>query len=67
MILTWNVRGMNEVSRNTKIGSYLRSLHCACVGLLETRVKEGKVARTKSKLERWFTVDNYTHHANGRV
>lgn len=37
MILSWNVRGHRE------IGSHLRKINCACVMLLETRVKIGNI------------------------
>lgn len=67
MILTWNVRGLNKTTRHKEVGSHLKKLNCACVGLLETRVKVGHAMRIKNRLGKWNSVDNYCHHDNGRI
>lgn len=68
MILAWNVRGLKNSGKVKEITSCLLGLNPNIAILIETRVKENEVAKTRSKLKlcgNYF--DNYEKHANGRI
>ncbi|XP_058722962.1 uncharacterized protein LOC131594771 [Vicia villosa] len=68
MISTWNVRGMNKDIRHREVSSYLHSMQVPIIALLETRVKQDKADRIRSKFgNKWSFTDNYSHHYNGRI
>lgn len=65
MILAWNVQGLNKATRHEEIRSHLRQLDCACVTLLETRVKIGNtdiIHRGLGFSTDWARVDNHEKH-----
>ncbi|CAI8619939.1 unnamed protein product [Vicia faba] len=68
MIATWNLRGMNKDTRQQEISSYLSIFHVPIVALLATRVKKTN-ANIICKVfgTNWKIIDNYDHHANGRI
>ena len=68
MIISWNVRGCNNIAKVREINFRLSDLQVAVAILVETRVKEGKSMSIRKKLgQRWCYLDNYTHHPNGRI
>ncbi|XP_058768939.1 uncharacterized protein LOC131642737 [Vicia villosa] len=67
MIVTWNVRGMNNGSRHREIWSSLVEFKVPIVALLETRIKEHNATSIKNKFGKWNIEDNYKDHPNGRI
>ena len=68
MIISWNVRGCNDIAKIREIGSRLFELNCAVAILVETRVKKDKSKKVRNNLgHRWHYIDNYDFHHNGRI
>lgn len=68
MIVSWNVRGLNNVARCQEVGSHLLRLNVHIAILVETRIKQGNADKVCRKLgSKWNYVDNYAHHANGHT
>ena len=49
MIVSWNVRGMNKEARHKEVEAYINTMNVPVVGLLETRVKQNKMAHIRQK------------------
>lgn len=68
MIISWNLRGLNNVGKLKEISSRLLKLRPTIAILIETRVKNknAKKIRDKLKLPHNY-LDNYKWHDNGRL
>lgn len=68
MIISWNVRGLNNVGKLKEIGSRLLELRPTITILIETRVKQVKARNIRNKLRlQGEFLDNYSSHSNGRI
>src|SRR4051812_33430742 len=68
MILSWNVRGINNLGKCREVSSHLTNLHPILSIILETRVKASKAEKVRSKIgNKWSYIDNSTKHNNGRI
>lgn len=66
MIVSWNVRGINNSGKCIEIISCLNCMKFVLVILVETRVKPLKVQNIRNKTGHgWKFVANYSHHNNG--
>lgn len=67
-IAVWNVRDINDLSRQSDVISRVRKLHADIVCMLETHVKSHNAAKILSKnLYGSSFVHNYSETINGRV
>ena len=68
MIISWNLRGLNNVGKLKEISSHLLKLRPTIAILIETRVKNknAKKIRDKLKLPHNY-LDNYKWYDNGRL
>lgn len=68
MIVSWNIRGLNKRAKLREISSRLYSLQLDVAILLETHVKQDNTGNCRKRLgNNWSYIDNYAHHANGRI
>src|SRR4051812_33725273 len=68
MLISWNIRGLNKTGKIREISSHLLSFQTDIIILIETRVKKDKASAVRDKLKlRGTYMDNYNHHANGRI
>lgn len=68
MIVSWNTRGLNKISKLRDISSRLLELGLDISILIETRVKNTNADKVRSKLNlpgRYE--DNYSNHNNGKI
>lgn len=67
-IATWNIRGLNDLSKQREIRSLVSRLNIHLFCIIETRVKFAKSALTqKAMLSGWEFVSNYNLHYLGRI
>lgn len=67
-IFSWNVRGLNNGSRQNKVRSFVNSLGCSVGALVETRVSEENSAVMMSSLfQGWSYESNYSEVNGGRI
>lgn len=68
ILLSWNIRGLNNPNKIKEIKQYLESNHVCLVGLMETRVKENNEKNIQKKFDsNWAWASNYEHHRKGRL
>ncbi|CAK8578493.1 unnamed protein product [Lathyrus sativus] len=68
MLVSWNIRGLNNVGKIREIRSRLQELKPAIIILIGTRVKEAKAKAVREKLMIYNKhIDNYKDHTNGRI
>ncbi|XP_058775885.1 uncharacterized protein LOC131650179 [Vicia villosa] len=68
MIISWNVRGLNNAGKCNEITTRLKKLDPDIAILVETRVKLNKVNSIRNKFGNSFSyIDNYSKHLNGRI
>ncbi|XP_058746716.1 uncharacterized protein LOC131619658 [Vicia villosa] len=68
MLVSWNVRQLNNSDNLREISSHLSNLNPDICILLETRVKSSRVSLARNKLKQHDRyLDNYSHHPNGRI
>ncbi|XP_021747410.1 uncharacterized protein LOC110713262 [Chenopodium quinoa] len=68
IICSWNVRGLNDPGRVTNVKRLLRNHSIEVIGLLETKVKQGKFKILQKKFGlSWSWVDNYSYSQKGRI
>lgn len=68
MIVSWNIRGLNKLAKLREISSRLYSLQTDIAILIETHVKKANADVCRKRLgNKWKFIDNYDHHANGRI
>ncbi|KAK9682101.1 hypothetical protein RND81_10G050400 [Saponaria officinalis] len=69
IISTWNIRGLNDPSKQLEIGAFLLHHKVDLVGILETRVREHNGLRVQRSIfsHTWKLVSNYQCHDNGRI
>ncbi|KAK9667072.1 hypothetical protein RND81_14G230600 [Saponaria officinalis] len=69
MILSaWNIRGFNKPVKHSEVSGFMALNKVDLCGLLETRVKRGKVASILRKsLYNYRFFGNYNSHNNGRI
>lgn len=64
----WNVRGLNKTSKHSVIKKWVAEQNFQFGCLIETRVKENKVQRLRSKLfNDWSILTNYEYNRRGRI
>lgn len=67
-IVTWNIKGLNDLSKQREIRSLVKGLKLQVICIIDTRVKSGKVDRIKETiLLGWGFVSNYEFHHLGRI
>lgn len=65
MIMSWNLRGLNNSEKCREIATHLQSLNPDISILIETRVKQNKVISIRNKLGgKWSYIDNYNNLIN---
>jgi len=63
-----NVRGLNRSSKHSVVKKWVKETNFQFGCLVETRVKENKVAQLVSKLFKdWSVLTNYEHNRRGRI
>ncbi|CAK8535720.1 unnamed protein product [Lathyrus sativus] len=68
MMISWNVRGINNSAKCHEVVSRLNHLDPEIVVLVETRVKAQDVVKVRNKFgKKWKIIDNYSKHNNGRI
>lgn len=66
--LVWNVRGLNDLSKQREVRNMVRRLRVDVVCLIETRVKVEKVDKiTEAMLPEWGIFSNYEFNPLGRI
>ena len=64
----WNVRGMNSHTKQFEINRMLCQNNVGLFGLLETRIKRGKMQSNVFTAEgKWSVITNYNQHCGGRI
>ncbi|XP_056688426.1 uncharacterized protein [Spinacia oleracea] len=67
-LCTWNIRGLNEPSKITKVKKLVSSYNIKLIALLETRVKSSKYQSIMNKFgHSWAWENNYLHCPRGRI
>lgn len=60
-ITVWNVRGLNNPTRQLEVRRMLTSLRAEIFGLLETKIKRVKETEIKEALgEKWSRITNHS-------
>lgn len=68
MIISWNVRGINNVGKCHEVISRLKKMNPAMAILIETRVKPNNAKKVLNKFgKKWKLIDNYVNHNNDRI
>lgn len=68
MIVSWNIRALNNVGKCREIDTRLKNLNLVIIILFETRVKMNKAALIRDEVgHKWSYFDNYDGHTNGRI
>lgn len=68
MILSWNVRGLNDPKKQRRLKQSLRKFHVSTICLLKTHVKqENSSSITGYVLPGWKLIANYTFASLGRI
>lgn len=68
ILLSWNIRGLNDPNKIKEVKNYIVSNLICLVGLFETRVKEDNEKKIQRKFgTNWEWVSNYEHHRKGRI
>src|SRR4051812_43925582 len=68
MILSWNVRGLNNTGKCREVAARIKFLNPDFGILVETRVKNNKAEAIRNKLGKgWQYIDNYCSHSNGKI
>lgn len=68
MLISWNVRGLNNGGKLREICSRFLELKPEIMILLETRVKSNKAATIRGKFHlKDNFINNYDKHLNGRI
>lgn len=68
MIVSWNVRGINNAGKSREVFQRLNKLNPVLAILVETRVKQQKAQNIRNKMgSKWQYLDNYEKHSNGRI
>ena len=67
-ILTWNVRGLNKISKQTKVARFISNHNINLFNLLETKVKrQGLGALYQRLCPAWCVTHNLNWHKGGRI
>lgn len=67
-IITRNIRGLNDLSKQREIRSLVKRFHIQLLCIVETRVKREKSMKIQGDiLPGWGFVSNYEYHQNGRI
>ncbi|KAK9689932.1 hypothetical protein RND81_09G092200 [Saponaria officinalis] len=66
-ICSWNVRGCNNPLKLREVMDFLKRNHIDVFGILETRIRQGKVSKALDKFMSYRVISNYQHHLNGRI
>ncbi|XP_019225943.1 PREDICTED: uncharacterized protein LOC109207468 [Nicotiana attenuata] len=68
IIVTWNVRGLNQAHKQKEVKNFLATNKIDVMGCIETRVKEHKAKKIQGKIEKgWNVCCNYSNAVNGRI
>src|SRR4051812_35441825 len=68
MLLFWNVRGLNDPSKQYQLKRYLKSFNGNIICLLETHVQQDKMDSVVKLLRPgWVAIENYPFSPLGRV
>ncbi|XP_019254004.1 PREDICTED: uncharacterized protein LOC109232713 [Nicotiana attenuata] len=68
IVCTWNIRGLNKLSKQKELKLFLERQKVDLMGCVETRVKEGKANKILQKVARgWKYCCNYNTAVNGRI
>ncbi|KAL9241821.1 hypothetical protein vseg_015885 [Gypsophila vaccaria] len=64
----WNVRGLNNLTKQKEINWFLRNNKVELFGLLETRVRSTNMNKVLANLDmKWSICTNYSHHPGRRI
>lgn len=64
----WNIRGFNKTIKHSVVQEWIRQGSFQFGGMLETRVKEGKVMQVMSSaFKGWSCISNYEYNRRGRI
>ena len=67
-ILTWNVRGLNKVSKQTEVARFIANHNVSLLSLLETKVKRQGLGGLYQRLcPAWCFTHNLDWHKGGRI
>ena len=67
-ILTWNVRGLNKISKQMKVARFISNHNINLFNLLETKVKrQGLGALYQRLCPSWCFTHNLDWHKGGRI
>jgi hypothetical protein len=67
-IVTWNIRGLNDLSKQREIRSLVKRLHIHLFCLIETKVKSDKSVKIQGDIfPGWGFISNYEYHHLGRI
>lgn len=65
---SWNVRGLNSLTKHNDVKSFLNHYNIGLFGLLETRVKARNFSKVFPRIfHGWSVVTNYLYHNGGRI
>ncbi|CAK8540189.1 unnamed protein product [Lathyrus sativus] len=68
MIISWNVKGINNSGKCHEVISHLKNLNPVMAILIETKVKFSNVKKVINKFgNKWQLINNYVNHNNGRI
>ncbi|KAK9667943.1 hypothetical protein RND81_13G022500 [Saponaria officinalis] len=63
-----NVRGLNERRKQAEVVNFFRKNKLDLMGIIETRVREGRVkAICRQSFHYFQVITNYGYHPNGRI
>lgn len=67
-LCSYNIRGLNKKPKQAYVRNFLVDNHITFVGLIETTVKQHKVAKISRAVSRnWEWAFNYDFHYNGSI
>lgn len=62
ILLTWNIRGLNDPNKVVEINQLIRNHKIAVIGILETKVKVHKTGAIQKKFgSHWCWQGNYSY------
>lgn len=68
ILITWNVRGLNNPTKQREVRSLIKRHSVVLACLIETRVKEDKAVHIKNNIAPgWGFLNNYEKHYLGKL